>query len=298
MRKTANTQIMAALGWGVLLGALSVPGMARAQDAKEGCRDCVTQNGDSLFSRIPYLSRLFKNVEAASCPECCDEALKVGEDFVERIGVDFDFSPEATFGIQVVEFCPAPGACGRATANTAKARTLCLACDDGACDIDEECVAEGDEGLQQRLLNLTVQAAVLGNLSELQSELVATRLELSEELAKAKVEHFEELLKLAVENAQLKAKLEFQSEREALQSQIAELTIHSVSLQSQVAIKVQVMEAQLVAQSLRHEVDLLAKEKEHLEARVADLEGQKRNSDASSSEASVANRRRGATSTK
>ncbi len=283
MRKDAFKQVKNWLAGGALAVTLACPGLNGAAEPPT-CPVTAPAELAPIFSKIPYLGRLFRSpVNSADGlgnggggHEPCDE-------FCERLGIDFEKLPCGPDGCRVVEFRHTLGAPparqvivagGPLPGNVLMMEDVCVDGIEGidlvdfeeACDDDTDC-----ESLRAKLLNLSVQAAVLGNLTELQTALVEARLEMSEQLAESKVEHFEALLELAVENAQLKAKLEFQKEREQLQSELAEARRETSALQATLAQNKLLREAELQAQTLKRDYDRLAEERVKLEARVAEL---------------------------
>lgn len=280
MRKDAFKLVKNWLAGGALAVTLAFPGLNGAAEPPT-CPVTVPAELAPIFSKLPYLGRLFRSPvnsvdglgNGGGVHEPCDE-------FCERLGIDFEKLPCGPDGCRVVEFRHTLGAPparpvivagGSLPGNVLMMEDVCPECID-LVDFEEACVDDADcESLRAKLLNLSVQAAVLGNLTELQTALVEARLEMSEQLAESKVEHFEALLELAVENAQLKAKLEFQKEREQLQSELAEARRETSALQATLAQNKLLREAELQAQTLKRDYERLAEERVKLEARVAEL---------------------------
>jgi len=237
------------------------------------------------LAKVPILKEFFEELSkqqaqtqaVQSCPE----------NKFERIGVDFGFptvdGPVVMFShpfggpgcLPNVCQLPAVGcvacdeakcllaACGagpcceqgkcQATA-TKSADCCCDDCECGTCRCSSPSLAHHHGKLFERLLEVSVERAALEALVEAQ----ATQGEEKEEM-------FSSVAELMVENAQLKAKLEFQSERDEFHKQLAELAAQNAALKAEVALT----EAKA---KLTIESTLLAVEREQLQARIAELE--------------------------
>lgn len=244
---------------------------ARSEEPKERCelRFEVKATGVPLLSKIPYVSRLFKNTEAKA--DCAAE--------VERIGIDFDL--DGVSG-QVIEFhgplgvcpetsavCPlsavqaavAKCASGTCPADAGVAAAKCCAevkcCSEGKCQCSAECcqLAKDEKAeLWEHVAELTAENAAL-----------EATLEGHEALLEAKGEMFESLAALMVEKAKLEAKLEMVEHRDSMLKEMVELQAENAKLKAQAELAVQkeeLLKAQLVT----------VLENERLKQRVAELE--------------------------
>lgn len=240
------------------------PTAARAEEPAPKCRACeasgtrapllsvATETGVPLLSKIPYLSRLFKNTSH-----------KEGE----RIGVDFDFEIgqngiivtkdglaaemcESTarpqlFVIRRTAHGPAVAACGKDEPCCGKECEQSSACCEKGCEFI--CEEKEHAGLSwERIVELTAHNAALEATVEAQEGLLEARAEMMERFAEvmvekakleAKVESLaqqaeftKEMLALASENARLKAQIEMGEAKLALVHEMAKLAIENEQL--------------------------------------------------------------------
>lgn len=257
-------------------------------------------NGHPILSRIPYLSRLFANpVEpAADGMTYCLVLGEGGDDSVERIGVDFDFCFEGEQSSCVSRFVSCPNAaCHGASPSAAPARTcpeLAASCPADLLLVEQllqkelgevDCGSDGietyangakdanDASFREKLAAVAAQATILTHLSEMQTELVEARMEMAEKLVETRLECIEQLTQLTIENERLKAKLEFQKEREEFQAKIAELTAQNQTAKMQAAYAAQLQEAShTISQHTQAYAQLLQSHQLSLH-RIAELEG-------------------------
>lgn len=247
---------------------------------------CGDDGVKSILARIPYMSRLFVNVPLED---------NCGDDAVERIGVDFDFAlegPQTSRGIRVVAdvatpTCPAASP-ARATNACPITPDVCpnecllveqllqkelesLDCDTDGIGVLAENREEGS--IRERLAAVSAQATILTHLSEMQTELVEARMEMAEKLVETRMEFVEQLTQLTIENERLKAKLEFQKEREEFQAKIAELTAQNQTARLQAAAEVKLHEASHQLQQTAQAYAQLLQSHQLSLHRIAELEG-------------------------
>ena len=247
--------------------------------------------GVPILSKIPYVSRLFKNVgvaheascEAGHCQTPCADQL-------ERVGVDFDFG----FGVcqtcpdGVVRFGPielavcsedaaccckgkeCPAACascscpsaGKLTVSqcAAEGETICLAakCGEGKCCEAKCCAVAKTSDCQcagrDELWKHLVEMAEAKGAAE-------AALEGREEQS----ELLDALVEMATKGAALEAKLEAQAEQHKLMEQMVELASENAQLKARAEL------ADAKAEMLRETLPI-AIEKELLARRVTELE--------------------------
>ena len=235
MNLTKTGRFHAVIGGALLLAAAAVsPFPARGEEPPPDCPQCnAAERAIPFWSKIPYVSRLFKNV---------------GQQEFERIGVDFD--------IEVCQACPTttPLFMVRRTAHGQIAAPCCE--NEPCCGKDYEessacCRASCETAKHggpswEQIVELTAENAALEATLEAQtafhkekSELFEMFAEVSMEKAKleAKVEsqaqHIEltkEMLTLVSENARLKAQVEMAEAKVALVHEMAKLALENEQL--------------------------------------------------------------------
>ncbi|MBC7853185.1 MAG: hypothetical protein IAF94_07095 [Pirellulaceae bacterium] len=260
MTTTKNVRFQTTI-WGILLlAAAATPIAVLGEDIAPVCPKCSTvQRGIPILSKIPFVSRLFKNVGA-------DEDQTVAPQDFERIGIDFDF--------EVCPDCPAPigissaarsqnaGALLFAVRRAAHAQEAAACREPGPCcgkecvDVStccqDACCPAGCEmaersGLSwERIVELTATNAALEATLEAQAEFQEEKSEMMDSfvailMEKAKLEAqvethakqaelTKELLALVSENARLKAQAEMAEAKLALVHEMAKLAIENQNL--------------------------------------------------------------------
>ena len=231
--------------------------------SEPGCKAC--ENGPEILSKIPYLNRLFKNVGVtaeeeecveritwtpeAPCRACAKEAplcvqpfqfRHVGEDGLERIGVDFEFN--------------GPSAASACTA---------IRCADEQCESErcstEQCPA-GPCGAEQGPPAFAVFGPPMLPLDGPGRLLMQL-----ESLSQQNGQLIEALVETRVENATLAAKVEFAQERE-------KLVVENAVLKAQSSAPVTLAKQESEAELLREENAALKAKLAALEERLATLE--------------------------
>lgn len=275
---------------GVILCGWSVASVALADEPKCQCpaSAAVHEVGVPLLSKVPYLSRLFKNVggkvhhgiAVPDCPQQCADA-------VEHIGIDFEFAVDGQTG--VLQICPVDGpatACqtGACQVGTCQANGCKVACEAQACQLAVskvaiqaaackcagDCCPEGqcccatqatshqagtrEAHLWEKIVELSAGQAAAEAAFEVQSD----SLERSSEL-------FEALAEAHVEKAKLEARLEALAETNKIAEQLLELAAENTRLKAQVEL------AQAKAEVMQATVEMTV-ENERLKMRVAELE--------------------------
>jgi hypothetical protein len=269
---------------GVILCGWSVASVALADEPKCQCpaSAAVHEVGVPLLSKVPYLSRLFKNVGVAVpvCPQECADA-------VEHIGVDFEFTVDGQTG--VLQICPVDGpatACqvgncqvGTCQANGCKvAACQAQGCQlavskvatKGACKCAADCCPDGqcccaakatsqqagtrEAQLWEKIVELSAGQAAAEAAFEVQSD----SLERSSELLEA-------LAEVHAEKAKLEARLEALAETNKIAEQLLELAAENTRLKAQVEL------AEAKAEVMQATVEMTV-ENERLKMRVAELE--------------------------
>ena len=255
MNKAKNDRFQAMI-WAILFLAATTPTAVRAAEPP-ACPKCSTaEKGIPFLSRIPYVSRLFKNVNAP-------------QDF-ERIGVDFEFEicPDCPvpLGISSAACTQSAGAQLFAVRRTSHQQTAAPCCEKACCEsahccengCGEDC-AEGSpccrascetaehRGLSwERIVKLTAKNAALEASLEAQSAFHEEKSEMMESLAEMAIE---------------KAKLEVQVETLAQQSQITKEMLALISENARLKAQAQLAETKL---TVVHEKAKLAMENEQL----------------------------------
>jgi hypothetical protein len=230
------------------------------------CPKCANhERGVPILDKIPYVSRLFKNVGVGHVSEECEvEVVEcpapktvrwIAPDGLERIGVDFD--------CEVVEQCAQCQAKRCAVTNAARATAVCPPANEWkpiavpppancppvavcpppgayavqACEVlpapfavmqQPQGVASRDE-LIEALMEARVEAAVAQTALKVREESEAKQLELIKELVTSQVE-----------NAKLTAKLELAAEKEKLLAQLIEGHVELATLKAQVGRETEV----------------------------------------------------------
>jgi len=254
---TAKNDRFQAMIWAILLLAVAATSSAVRAAEPPACLKCSTaEKGIPFLSRIPYVSRLFMNVNAP-------------QDF-ERIGVDFEFEicPDCPvpLGISSAACTQSAGAQLFAVRRTSHQQTAAPCCEKACCEsahccengCGEDC-AEGSpccrascetaehRGLSwERIVKLTAKNAALEASLEAQSAFHEEKSEMMESLAEMAIE---------------KAKLEVQVETLAQQSQITKEMLALISENARLKAQAQLAETKL---TVVHEMAKLAMENEQL----------------------------------
>lgn len=229
--------------------------------------------GVPILSKIPYLSRLFKNVEVAGecdtaqaqhCPLITRTWRAVGPDGAERIGIDFDFDCQLLSAEEPCEGrCPALRACSEELCTEefcseeecgeevcreeVCGEVVCseVVCSEEACD-----QSRTHEALVEARLELELYEA----LSEAEAEFREREMELIKELFEARIAAAvatatlkardkavsgeaklrEELADARRENSRLQARLEVADEKAELLSQLHQARVELAALRGEV----------------------------------------------------------------
>ena len=283
---------MRKLSCAVVLGGLVLAAGAAAEEPKCACP--AHQVGVPLLTKVPYISRLFKNVgeAAASCPQECTEVF-------ERIGIDFVFGPDGQAGVCQIrpvdngekgcqgthagQTLPSPyylqddiqyfppgsefkrsheaagctqAACKTATHVAVKACTCPgECCPDGQCHCTAKSVAACPFAKLAADKNKLWETIVELSAGQAAAE---AALEVQEESLERSAELLESMAGLHAENAKLAAKLE-------VQDQLHQLVAENTRLKAQVEL------AEAKAEVMRATVEMTV-ENERLKMRLADLE--------------------------
>jgi hypothetical protein len=278
MRKSIDSFVWAA-SLVLVVGTLTA---ARAGEPKCDC----PQQGVPILTKIPYVSRLFKNVGVAHEPGCaaaaCQQAGACPEascdNVWERIGIDFEVCPECpeaevfrfgpvgvALGIKADGECCCPYAC--------RCELACK-CAPGVCHaVATEAVACGKVAACPAACEASCAKTCAGNqplwekLVELAGEKGAAQAALETHLAarEEQSELLDALVEMAAKAASLEARLEAQTEHARLTEQMLELAVENARLKSQV-------ELAAAKEKLLETTIPVAVERELLARRVAELE--------------------------
>jgi hypothetical protein len=251
----------------------------RGDEPKSAC----PEQGVPVLGKIPYISRLFKNVGVAHEPGCAAgqcQKTPCADEF-ERIGVDFgDGSdwPEGhvwRFGwIGLADGLEGePGKCAGVECQACPALAIgkvAACCPAGCCESKccaEQCAAKQATACKcaehQTACKCADRDELLEQIMELTAEKAAAQGAL--EAHEAVHEILGEMAELAAKNAALEAKLEAQAEGGKLVERMAELAAENARLKSQVELAE--VKVALMKQTIGVEV-----EKQMLAHRVAELE--------------------------
>ncbi len=275
---------MRKVSYGVILCGLAVAAVAVADEPKCQCpaSAAVHEVGVPLLSKLPYFSRLFKNVGVAGpiCPQECSEAF-------ERIGIDFDFAADGHTGI--LHICPVEGpatVCQIGACQTAGCKVaVCEAqgcqasgCQlavskvaaKGACKCTGECCPDGQCCCVAKPASqhaLTRETDLWEKIVELAAGQAAAEaaLEAHQDTLENTAELLESLAGLHAENAKLEAKLEARAEHDKVTEQLLELAAENIRLKAQIEL------ADAKAEVMRATVEMTV-ENERLKMRLAELE--------------------------
>lgn len=278
-KRVDGNRVRAAVG--ILLVAAAVlvsQNQAAGAEPGYGCPEA----GTPILSKIPYLSRLFRNVGVAQEQKC-------PQDDLERSGVDFECEvdcPFLSFGASGWQVCPLEvQAAYKATPCTNSAATCsgeksCTAnactgksCAEKACTVSacakkcccDECLCDDCE-CGERKCELTVAKQQPAHWEQMigmaaENGALAATLEAHE----GNLELIEGMAELMVENAKLEAKLEAQAERLELVSEMQQLLAENSRLKAQAELATE--RAQLT-----HGALMTSLENEKLKLRIAELE--------------------------
>ncbi|MFO0902650.1 MAG: hypothetical protein U0939_06600 [Pirellulales bacterium] len=181
----------------------------------------------------------------------------------------FVFSPNTTMqlGLSVLDDAPVCGTCpSECSDSLAECDKTCTSC---STLCESPCEELTNAQLMARLHQITTQNAMFATLTEAQEQIAEARTELLESLMETQITHLEEKHALQLEIAQIKAKLEFQSEREKLQAEIADLRHENTALQLQVVFSEKAIATQQELAAARAEIARLAQRSSELEAQLA-----------------------------
>jgi hypothetical protein len=269
--------------------------------------------GVPILSKLPYVSRLFKNVvvvhepgcEGGQCPKtpCAEE--------LERIGIDFELCPDCPvvrFGPIELSICgedeacvchgkECPASCAQSACSSVdKVVAACTAnCCEGKCGEGKCCCGEGKcacgqcrcaAAIASEIAHKSVACHCAGreelweHLVELSAEKAA-----AEAALEAREEHSElldALVEMATKSAALEARLEAQAEHHHVLERMVELAVENAQLKARAEL------AEAKAEMLKESLPV-AVEKELLAHRVAELEERLAASDAGLRTAKKAN---------
>ena len=280
-----GTKFAACVAWVVVVFGSFV---ATSGDEPKQCQ--CPQVGVPVLSKIPYISRLFKNVgvaheagcEAGQCPQtpCADQ--------LERIGVDFELCqtcpncPLVRFGPIELAICTEDEACccrgmdcpascaacgcpsaGKLAVNNVAVSKSAACCESACCEA--KCCAEKTSEAAHR--TAACQCAGRDELWEHLVEMAAAK-GAAEAALEAREEHSElldALVELATKSAALEAKLEAQTEHHKVMERMVELASENAQLKARVEL------AEIKTQMLKETLPV-AVERELLAHRVAELE--------------------------
>ncbi len=277
--------------WTVALGMLAVAAVAVAEEPKCQCPATVTRHEEvvPILSKVPYISRLFKNVAIVTPPcatgECavaghgtqanCTQAKcadgncpAVTTHIIERIGVDFDV---VAAGKECEgQACPV----GKLTVcDVAACKAIAVAekaCDAACCE-GKVCACESK--VATTACPCSKSAAKIDALWEKIVELSAGQaaaeaaLEVKEDTLDRTAEMLEALAEVHAEKARLEAKLELQEGQTELLGKLAEMAAENAQLKAQVEL------AEAKAKVMEHTVEITV-ENERLKMRLAEIEKQ------------------------
>jgi hypothetical protein len=262
MKMTKNGERFQAVVWGVLLlaGAAASPGAARSGEPQPACPKCsAVERGVPVLDKIPFVSRLFKNVGPIQDRKCSPPQE------LERIGIDFD--------VEACRDCPAEcvfgsvaGVCQqnahpqilvmRRTFHGKLASPCCEEdrCEEGCgedCEEASACCRTTNESAKhglswERIVELTANNAALEASLEAQSAFHEEKSELTDS--------FVEIL---MENARLQTQVETQAKQAELTKELLTLVSENARLKAQV-------EMAEVKLTLAQEATRLAVENEQL----------------------------------
>jgi hypothetical protein len=285
--------------FGMMLCGLATAAVAMAEEPQANYvgKAPAHEVGVPFLSKVPYISRLFKNIGVAgpACQGQCNQA--------EHIGVEFAICPDEHTGI--LRVCPVDGpqhACQTAACESAckaggcqagacqvaaKAACQCPGdcCPDGkcccsakvaakaACQCPGDCCPDGRCCCSAKVAaggcpcHATKDTALWEKLIELSAGQAAAEaaLEYQEEAFESTTELLETLAGLHAEKSQLEAKLEAQAEHAKWTEQMLELATENIRLKAQVEL------AEAKAEVMRATVEMTV-ENERLKLRVAELE--------------------------
>jgi hypothetical protein len=263
---------------------VALAALARAEDPKCKCPEAAAaQVGIPLLSKVPYISRLFKN--ATVVHQGVEGAPEEHAVFQFEIGLA---------GAADCEACPAGKAAACATAACGKDGCLVqpiklavptlgistcaadCACD-GTCACAKQCSCEGACPAKVATAKCGANCdahshaihhkAIVDQIVELTAIAAAAeaKLEAREESLETTAELLQALAELTGEKAGLAARLEAQTEHHGLVEKMMELAAENARLKAQVEL------AEAKAAVMQHSVEM-AVENERLKMRLADLE--------------------------
>jgi hypothetical protein len=271
--------VTASRAWIAVVGVLAIAAAAVAEEPKCQCPATAASHkvGVPILSKVPYISRLFKNVGIATPPcangECASGQCPVNvNETIEWIGVDFDFcvdskdAPCQACPVGKLAVCDAAGC--KAIAVAAKAcGSECCACKTCAC---EEKVAVAACPFAKTVKNSTAKTdALWEKIVELSAGQAAAEAALAghKESLESSAGMLEVLAEVHAEKARLEAKLEAREEHDQLTAQMLELATENIRLKAQVEL------AQAKAEVMEHTVEITV-ENERLKMRLAEVEKQ------------------------
>ncbi len=266
----------------VLVGTVAWQQGLSGKEPQAPCQACkeAKETGIPLLSKVPYISRLFRNsstfappagvpesigisfeiceAETKQCPACVNVAKCQncpGQLLITTVQCEGSEVCEAECCLQA-ECCASEDCC--------EAVLACCAADQACCDSGKACCSEKDVAGCQAPCCRDGQVAYWERIIELTATNAAlsVQLEAQEDMLEARAEMFEELAELGMQNAKLQAQVELQTERHALSREMIELASENARLQ----VRVELAEAKL---ALVHEVARLSLENAELKTQLA-----------------------------